>query len=355
MRRSTLGLALLLSCTALVGACSTAPAQQPSPPAKQEPAPAPPATATPLWEKYADLKLVDVHNHDASRSWKGSVSTWTKYHVDRIALMGNVSEPAAIDTDKVAWQAYAEQPERFYPIFSGFDLHDASSLEVVRANLEQGYYGLGEIIVASTKSPITSGLKWKGLDAMDGYLPQIYKLIATYKAPILIHIDPTTDAQIAKLEEALDASPETVIIWGHANAGAVTPATLDRLLAKHPNLYIDFLAIVADQMPERSGSLADYAKVITAHKERFLLGSDSGAGDSLSAAYESCYKLLDLLDRETAKLVASGNYTRLIEAQPATKSQVAKLQELAKQKGQQIDLTNLNKRKANELIFSLSK
>ena len=43
-------------------------------------------------------------------------------------------------------------------------------------NLEKGYYGIGEIVGASTYSPETSRLAWKAEDPNAGHLPEIYQL-----------------------------------------------------------------------------------------------------------------------------------------------------------------------------------
>jgi hypothetical protein len=54
-----------------------------------------------LFEKYKNLKLVDVHNHDADYYMdKGSIEIWEKYNIDKTVLFGAISEPAAIGSDK---------------------------------------------------------------------------------------------------------------------------------------------------------------------------------------------------------------------------------------------------------------
>ena len=65
--------------------------------------------------------------------------------------------------------------------------------------------------------------------------------------------------------------------------------------------------------------------------------------------------MLDLLKPGTRELVAHGNFDRIVEAQPATQTQVARLRELAKAAGETVDMAKLNKRAANEAIFRLEK
>jgi predicted TIM-barrel fold metal-dependent hydrolase len=355
-RRLALG-ALGLTGALILAACSrpvTAPPASNQPPTPPTQTTTPPAPQT-LWEKHADLQVIDVHNHDASANqWRSSLRIWDQYKVAQIVLMGDVSEPSAIKTDEIAWAAYRAYPARFFPIFSGFDLHDPSSLEVVKQNLEQGYFGLGEVVVASTVSPVTSKVKWKGLHVLDGHLPEIYDLIARYKAPILIHMDPATQANLTKLKEALKKHPETIFIFGHANV-ALTPDDLDELLRDHPNLYVDFFAGFAVANPNLGGKLSEYVPMIQKHSDHVLVSTDSGYGVGYDVAYKALYELLDQLDPVAAKKVAHENYTKLIEQQPATETQLAKIKELAAKAGKSVDLQALNKRKANELIFSLSK
>jgi hypothetical protein len=82
---------------------------------------------------YKNLTVIDVHNHD-SYKYKQSLSVWNKYHIDKIVLFGAISEPRAVETDRMAWEAYTAYPERFYPFFAGFDVHDKSCLETVKNN-----------------------------------------------------------------------------------------------------------------------------------------------------------------------------------------------------------------------------
>lgn len=305
-----------------------------------------------LVEKYGDLGLTDVHNHGASGFQLNRTAKWERNRVARVVLFGDVSEPSAVLTDMNAWRAYRKDPERIVPYFSGFDLHDESSLDVVRDHLEKGYFGLGEIVAASTSSPVVSKVAWKGFDPMDGYLPQIYELCAEYKAPILLHIDPLSGEPLAKLEEALDAYPDTIIILGHINAFN-SPDNVEALMEKHPNLYGDFFAGFTDLDSASGYSLVDYVPVIKKFSDRFLLSTDSGYGlPSEEAAIESMYRMLDLLSDDPAimKRVAHDNYDAIIQAQPATKTQLEAIKKLSFTDGQKPDLTRLTKLEAGKIL-----
>jgi predicted TIM-barrel fold metal-dependent hydrolase len=294
-----------------------------------------PASAKPfndLVKLYKDLLLTDTHNHDASGSkYRSMTDTWENRGVSRVVLFGDISEPSAIETDKIAWTAYEQNPQRIVPFFSGFDLHDKSSLDVVKDNLEKGYFGLGEIAGASTFSPVVSKVKWKANDPMDGFLPQIYDLCAQYKAPILLHIDPPNGLPVIKLEEALDSHPDSIFIFAHINAYN-SPANIEKLLKQHKNLYADFFAGFTDLNAESGNKLEDFVPVIKQFPDRFLLSTDSGFGlPSEEAAIQSMYRVIDLLgDRELGKKIAHGNFDALLRVQQATKTQLDEIRKLGK-------------------------
>ena len=310
-----------------------------------------------LVAEYGDLQLVDAHNHDASGfAYSKMQKNWEHSSVDRIVLFGDVSEPSAIKTDEIAWGAYEEDPERFIPFFSGINLLDESGLQTVRDNLEKGYFGIGEIAAASTYSPALAHVAWKTKDPMDGILPDIYKLCAEYKVPVLLHIDPPNGAPVFKLEEALEAYPDTTIIFAHINAHN-SPYNVESLLEKHPNLYAYFFACFTAFNPESAYELEDFVPVIKKFPDRFLLSTDSGYGLSggEEKAIEGMYRLIDALDdRQIAQQVAGGNLEQLIRIQPATKTQLEAL-DAADLSDVEKDLSDLTKEEAGKLLLNYKK
>jgi hypothetical protein len=312
----------------------------------------PEKTLNELVDQYRILHMIDAHNHDASGSrYLSMEGNWIQNGVDKVVLFGDVSQPSAVLTDQSAWEAYMEKPDVFIPYFSGFDLHNKSSLEVVKKNLEQGFFGLGEIAAASTYSPVVSTAAWKAKDPMDGFLPQIYALCAQYKVPILLHIDPPNGYVIDKLEEALDAYPDTMFIFAHANAFN-SPENIQQLLEKHANLYADFFAGFTALNPQSSNSLADFVPVMKKFPDRFMLSTDSGYGlESEEAAIWAMYLLIDLLDDKaiTAK-IAHDNLFEIISQEPATVTQLKLLREQGKKNGKTYDLVNLKKIEAGRLL-----
>ena len=277
--------------------------------------------------KYSDYKMTDIHNHDSGH-YRRMISKWKRWDFSRVVLFGSISSPEAVASDREAWEAYLQNPDIIIPYFSGFDLHDESCLEAVRDNFELGYFGIGETVAASTYSRYTANLEWKAEHPMDGYLPEIYELCAEYHAPILLHIDPPYGKPVEMLEEALDTYPDTIFIFAHINA-YTSPEFAAGLMRRHDNLYIDFFAGFTLHNPESQYTLEDFVPVAREFPDRFMLSTDSGADiKSEAAAAEAMYLFIDLLaDGELARKVAFGNYDAILQAQPATGSQLERLAE----------------------------
>lgn len=307
-----------------------------------------------LAEKYRDLKVIDAHSHDGPNI-EFVKPVWDEFFIDRVAIFGKVSEPAAMGDDQKSWSAFVKNTERYYPFFSGFDMHSEEGIGMARKNLEQGYMGVGEVIAASTYSEVVSKVAWKGKDAMDGYLSDVYKLCAEYKVPILLHIDPLTSAQVSVLQEALQKHPDTHFILAHGNVGESTKQVdlLKSLLESHDNLYIDFLA---GYSVKSKSEMESYIPLMERFSSRFFLSTDSGYGlSSLAYAYEAMYEVIDRLTPEAAINIAFKNFEYLMENQPPTKTQIEKLHHLLDETKNSIEGLPVNKRIAAELIVELER
>ncbi len=299
------------------------------------------------------LRVIDAHDHHAGHL-DVALPQWDKYNVDRVVLFGgDISSPRSVEEDKLAFEDYRRVPSRVYPYFNGFPIYEKRGIDMVRVNLEKGYFGLGEVVGASTRSPMASKQPWKAQNPNDGNLPEIYKLCALYKAPILLHVDPPQGEPITKLEEALDANPNTVIIFGHAN-GFNSPANIRSLVAKHPNLYIDFFAGFTAYNPRSSYQLKDFVSLIEEFPDRFMLSTDSGYDIGFDRALTAMYETIDLLSPNTACKVAYQNIERILEAEPPTKTQLSLIKELDGAKKIARNAVT-NKRVANEIVFALQK
>jgi predicted TIM-barrel fold metal-dependent hydrolase len=211
---------------------------------------------------------------------------------------------------------------------------------------------IGEVVAASTYSPVVSKVEWKAKHPNDGNFPKIYDLAAKYHVPILLHIDPPNGDPIVHLEEALDQHPNTTIIFGHANVYN-SPENIEPLLKKHPNLYIDFCPGFTAYNSGSTNKLEDFVPLIEKYSGRFMLSTDSGYGITTKQAAKALYEIIDLLSPETALKIAYQNYERLIEFQPPTETQIQTINTLSARAGI-YERYRLNKRMANELIFKLT-
>ncbi|MCF6137442.1 amidohydrolase family protein [Pseudalkalibacillus berkeleyi] len=318
----------------------------------------------PLYVIYNELPVIDIHNHDASlldttekrtnEHARSLIEIWEKFGIDRTVLFGNVSEPSAVQTDKLSWKYYEEYPNLIYPSFAGIPLDEKQNgAKIVKEKLERGYMNMGEIYVASTFSNNTN-LSWKGEHPYWGELPEIYEVTAEYKVPILLHIDPPRGKNITYLKKALMNHPDTIFIFAHGNVYN-TPSNMKALLKQHDNVYFDFFPGFTAYHPKSKHSLLDFVPLIEAYPDRFFVGSDSGYEIGLEKSYLAIYELIDLLTPETAVKVAYQNYERFIEQQPPTSYQKMKIKELTTQLKLKTKSYRLNKRRANELIFKLTK
>ena len=266
----------------------------------------------PIVQKYADVTIVDIHNHDASHSkYKKSMSVWKKYGIDKIVLFGDISEPSAQVSDAIAFKAYTKNKEMFIPFIAGINIPDSSCLSYIRENFEKGVCGIGEIVAASSNSPVASILPWKGQHPMDGYFPEIYALCAEYNKPILLHIDPPVGLPIQKLKEAAVAYPNTKIIFAHANAYN-SPGNIQQLLDSHDNIYIDFFAGFTAYNPDSEYELADFVPLINQYPDKFMISSDSAYGIDYDKAYSAVYELFELLEMDVVEKIAGENFLDLL-------------------------------------------
>lgn len=317
-----------------------------------------------LLDKYKNLRLIDVHSHDVdtlditerrkNENYTSVIDLWSNYGIDQTVLFGAVSDPTAIKSDRLSWRYYEQYPEIIYPSFAGVQIEkDADGLSNVKQNLEKGYMHIGEIFAASKFSPYASVL-WKGKHPNDGILPDVYKLATEYNVPVLLHIDPATGFPMLQFELAMENHPNTTFIFAHGNVHT-TPQYLRELLGKHENLMIDFFAGYTVHNPGSEFNLEDFSSLAEDFPNQFVLGSDSGFDIGIENSYLAMYEFIDLLSPDTAAKVAYQNFEQLMERQLPTKEQINLIKKLTKDLGMENKTFRLNKRQANELIFTLEK
>jgi hypothetical protein len=111
-------------------------------------------------------------------------------------------------------------------------------------------------------------------------LPETIPLPAGLKSP---PNPPSLPGNIAAFERLLAHNPRANIVWAHAgstdNTGFRTPDLCRRLLAAHPNLFmelkIDPLNIGKNPLTDANGKLKpEWLKLFQDYPDRFLIGSD---------------------------------------------------------------------------------
>lgn len=276
-----------------------------------------------LFELYKNTTVIDALNHDVTEEKRADlIKNWDQYHLKRVALIPPLA--SGEDLEKIEadiWQNYQKQPERFYPFALITDGGDAAATERIKGKLEQGCTGLSEFVMAPTYSATGFNLKW--YPENNG---RIYDLAVQYKTPIMLEFDkdilnsaysPSTIKEITKRmeQEILKKHPNTTIILGHANM-FYSANQIDELLGKNKNLYIDYFAgyndMTSRDLSERQNKVNEYANLIKKYPDRFVLSSDSAFGTKYEAAYRAMFEMLDRVDEDTGKKLASGNFEKLM-------------------------------------------
>lgn len=269
------------------------------------------STVAAIAQPYLDITVIDIHNHDASgEKYKASFSTWEKYGIDKVVLFGDISEPSAQTTDAIAFTAYQNNQSKIIPFIAGINVFDTACYAYIKQRFAAGVAGIGEVVAASSFSPILAKLPWKGAHPLDGHFDEIYELCAQYNKPILLHIDPPSGMTIDSLKEAARRHPKTKIIFGHANVFN-SPANIEDLLKNYNNIYIDFFAGFTAYNQNSQNKLADFVDVIKKYPNRIMMGSDGGFEVGYDKAYTAMYELFNLLPRDVVIRIAGQNYLDL--------------------------------------------
>jgi predicted TIM-barrel fold metal-dependent hydrolase len=157
-------------------------------------------------------------------------------------------------------------------------------------------------------------------------IPQTIPLPAPMKSP---PNPPQLRANIAAFERLLAHNPRARIIWAHAgwdNTGYRTPGLCRRLLATHPNLYMDMK--IDPAKPGKNSPLAggasgpiklEWLKLFQDFPDRFVVGSDQHYPEPLPGPqrWEAVALLLNQLPDGVRQKIAMENAARLYSASPS--------------------------------------
>jgi len=206
-----------------------------------------------------DLPIFDTHLHYSQDAW-GLFSAQ-----DILNLMDQAGIYKALMSstpDDGTLQLYQLAPDRIVPILRPYRSRadmatwtsDATVLSYVEERLATGVYrGLGEFHLYTGESPNAVPRRFADLSAEYG-----------------LYLHAHSDA--AAVAELLALRSDARILWAHAGMSA-TPAHIDALLARSPNLWVE-LALRSDVAP---GGRLDpaWADLFARYPDRFMVGTDT--------------------------------------------------------------------------------
>ncbi len=247
--------------------------------------------------------LIDAHFHVPNATVIDAyVEAMKRHDVRRVVLLG----VGGVQKDDPAWIAAAARkyPDRVVPGLPVADPTAPDAAMRLDAALAGGKaHAVGEIHVRQVSRKIDR----------DPGAPAFVKLLevaAKHGVPVVIH-DELNDAATAALGKALAAQPRAVIVLAHA--GEATPARIEPLLARHPNLMVDLSGMHFQRKPAlatETGPLDPAWKaLIEKMPDRFLMGIDVWAPRLFEPA------MLDRLMKWTRRILG--------ELSPAVAEQVA--------------------------------
>lgn len=339
-----------------------------------------PLKAKPMPDKAparATIPWIDVHLHlvagrGTSEDWVGAVDLAVQ-EMDRYGIAQAIvlpppqvdSQPSVYDQEKYV-DALRRHPGRFAFLGGGGALnpliHRHSDPAKVSAQvkreftaaaeevLARGAAGFGEM--ASLHISAVPGHPYEFVPADHPLFLVLADIAARRDVPIDLHMDavegetpiprpfagganpPRLPDTVGALERLLTHNRKARIVWAHGGSdpiGAMSAATIGRLMDRHPNLYVS-LRIVGAQAPVMTNKVMaaggldpHWRDLLARHAERFLIGTDSfivsptmrGAGPGVTFGERNAPKLmatlhfLTLLPNDVARKIGRDNALRI--------------------------------------------
>jgi predicted TIM-barrel fold metal-dependent hydrolase len=212
--------------------------------------------------------LIDAHAHVPNpTAIDAYVGALKRHNIRRAVLLG----VGGVQKDDPAWIAAAA---RKYPdlILPGVPVPDPVAPDAgsrLEAALARGQaHAIGEIHVRQVSRKIER-------DPSSPAFAKVLEVAAKHGVPVVVH-DELNDQAAAALGQALTAHPRAVIVVAHG--GETTPARLEPLLARHPNLMIDLSGMHFQRTPalaSETGPLDPAWKALVEKMpSRFIMGID---------------------------------------------------------------------------------
>jgi len=227
-----------------------------------------------------------------------------------------------------------EDRARFDPMITGFNPADMYAADHIRRVLETFpgvFSGIGEFTIH--KEFVSSKIAGDTASLTDPALDRIFDFCAEAGLVAILHNDidvpyPKPDQEPWELQQMADLfrrHPKTTIIWAHIGVGRVVRPLanqadiIERLLA-NPELDHVYLDIswteAAKYVVASPESVARAARIINAHPDRFLFGTDEVAPKDQASylrIYDIYAPLFAQLTPEAKEKLLKGNYERLFD------------------------------------------
>ena len=259
--------------------------------------------------------LIDAHSHLPNpTAIDAYVEAMKRHDVRRVLLLG----VGGVQKDDPAWIAAAARkyPDRVLPGAPVSDPTAADAGARLEAALGRGKaHAIGEVHLRQLSRKIDRDPTTPGF-------AQVLDVAAKHGLPVVVH-DELDDKAAEALGKALAAHPRTTIVLAHA--GEATPARLEPLLVRHPNLMVDLSGMHFQRTPAlatETGPLDPAWKALVEKMpDRFLMGVDVWAARLFERAMldrlmKWTRRILGELSPAVAERVAYGNAAKLYRAGP---------------------------------------
>ena len=267
-------------------------------------------TAAPALAAEYGGPLVDAHSHvPNATAIDAYVAAMKRHNVTKVVLLG----VGGVQKDDAAWIAAAAKK---YPgqVVAGQPVPDPTAAgAAARLDAElakSGARAVGEVHIRQVSRKIDRS-------PADPAFVKVLEVAAKHKTPVVIHDELNADAT-KTLEAALSAAPSATIVLAHG--GESTPAAIEALLARHPNLVVDLSGMHFQRTPalatEKGPLDPGWKALIVKHPDRFLIGIDVWAVRLFEPAMLDrlmtwTRRILGELPPEVAERVAHRNATAL--------------------------------------------
>jgi predicted TIM-barrel fold metal-dependent hydrolase len=241
-----------------------------------------------------DFPIFDTHLHYSQDAW-GLFSPQ-----EIVALMDQAGVYRALlssTPDDGTLQLFQFAPDRILPVLRPYRTRadmttwtsDVSVVSYVEERLARGgYKGIGEFHMSAGDTPNLATRRF-------------VELAAEFDLILHAHTDAAGVSELAALRT------DAKVLWAHAGMSA-TPATIDNLLARHPNLWVE----TALRTDIATGGRLDpeWAALFAKYPDRFMIGTDTwipSRWPQLPRLMADVRTWLRQLPVELATGIASGN------------------------------------------------